>query len=61
MRGGNGRFRADDLPVGLNGVDGVKDRRIANQTLLGGDGASAEYIVRRQCLFWFAMVRYAGV
>ena len=28
MHGGNGRFRADDLPVGLKVVDDVKTREL---------------------------------
>lgn len=60
MRGGNGRFRADDLPVGLNDVDDVKkddlpmdgwcssDRALGNTSMVGFSACSE-------------LVQYAGV
>lgn len=45
MRGGNGRFRADDLPVGLKGIYDVKSIRIANLRREGGDGACGMTVV----------------
>lgn len=49
MRGGNGSFRADDLPVGLNGVDDVKTRGLPIGGRRGNDGACGMSIVCRWC------------
>lgn len=39
MRGGNGRFRADDLPVGLDGIEDVKRDDLPIDGWCGSDRA----------------------